>query len=118
MRIIYTGADAKIPVQLTETIDPKIGKQPFIIDPAKVVRAILVNSDNTAKYMATPVTVSPATPGSDWTKSLIMILFPGAATSEIDFQGRANIEIQVAMEEGVDDRTWLQPVLIKKGFME
>lgn len=112
MRTIVTGDNVAIPVQLT-----KDGAA-FDIPTSKVVKAMLVGRNSSEKYMESPVTLISTTAGSDWTKSLVVVLIPGTATAGITYQGKAILEIQETVETGVVDETWFLPVMIRKGYVE
>ena len=84
----------------------------FIIDPAATVKAALVSTDHRTAY-TDPLAQAEATPGADWSASLVMVEIPGTATEAITYQGLALIEIQITA--GGVNTTWFVPVKIIRG---
>lgn len=102
---ITTGDDVGLPVTLKK--DGSV----FLINAGATVKASLVDRDHTT-ILAGPVTLSNATPGSDWNNSLIMVEFTSAETGAIIAYNPSLLEIQV--DDG-GKLTWFLDVNIIKG---
>jgi len=103
---IVTGDYVSIAVQL------KKNGLVFSISPtAEVKAAILTGSKD--KILIGPINQSPSTPGADWNKSLVVIIFESTATSSMKTFGALGLEIQVS-EDG-KPQTWFQLINVLKG---
>jgi hypothetical protein len=88
MTQIVIGNDFELGVALTKN------KQPFEIPFWAIIKATLVSTDHNTRYFEA-VNVSPATPGTDYSQSLIIVKFSRTDTALIPKQGPAKIEIEI-----------------------
>lgn len=103
------------------TVEPKINKSTFTIDPTtSEVKAAIVSTDK--KKMLTPsyITLSSTTQGSDWSISKLIVKFPKDYTKDITIVGKALLELQVTFKSSVegiedDDWTWFFPIELVRG---
>lgn len=86
------------------------------ISSASSVMALLVQRYSKEAYMDAPVLQSPNTPGASWPVGLVAVVFPGASTDGIIFQGDAAIEMQVTYGDGTQ-KTWFAPINVRKGWV-
>jgi hypothetical protein len=111
MTQIVIGNDFELGVTLTKN------KQPFEIPFWVIIQATVVSADHNSRYFD-PVNVSPATPGTDYSQSLIIVKFSGANTALITKQGPAKIEIEILEPtDPVSTRhpSWFVDVRVVKG---
>jgi hypothetical protein len=105
MPVLVTGDDTTIPVTL------KKNGVTFIIGAEATIKARLVSLDHKTTYTA-EVEVDKGETGTDLSKSLVVASFSPTATSAIDYQGKALLEIQV--DDG-GKKTWFAAIEIKRG---
>ena len=84
----------------------------FAIGGTAVVQATLVSSNHLVKILPTPISISSATSGSNWSASRVVVVIPANAVYA-EYYGDAKLEIKVT-ESGVSD-TWFVDVEIVKG---
>jgi hypothetical protein len=65
----------------------------------------VVSADSSAA-LSSEVALSSGAAGADWSASKIALIIPSAATSSINVDGAARIEIKVN-QDGVDDHWWI-----------
>lgn len=110
MSRITTGNDFELGITLTK--DDKT----FVIDPGATLKAVVVSADHATRYFD-PVNVSPATPGTDYSQSLVIVKFSAALTAAIQRQGPAKIEIELTDAAGVIHPSWFVDVRVVKGHI-
>ena len=111
MTQIVMGNDFELGVQLTKN------HKPFVIGPYVVIKATVVSPDHNNRYFDA-VNVSPATPGTDYSQSLIIVKFSAADTAAISRQGPAKIEIGITEPTdpvSIRHPSWFVDVRVVKG---
>lgn len=102
------------------TVALTINNVPFNIEPASsIVKAAIISADK-KRLIAGPITLVSTTPGSDWTKSTLIVKFPRAMTADVIDRGKALLEVQVTLANADadlddDDWTWFLPIMLGKG---
>ena len=110
MTQIVIGNDFELGVALTKN------HKPFAVDFQSVIKATVVSPDHVTRYFDAAI-VSPATPGTDLSQSLIIVRFTKAQTAAITRQGPALIEIELTEDEGLGFKhpSWFVKVQVVKG---
>jgi hypothetical protein len=93
MSRITIGNDFELAVTLTKN------HKPFAIDFQMLITATVVSPDRRIRYFEEGI-VSPATPGTDFSQSLIIVRFTKAQTALITKQGPAKLMITLTEDEG------------------
>jgi len=103
---IVTGDDAYIKVTLTRE------HEVFTIQPDAIIHASIIDKSHQST-IAGPVLVEYGLTGADWTKSLLVVLIPGASTQAVKTSKAAVLEIQV---DDLDIKTtWFAHVDLVRG---
>jgi hypothetical protein len=108
MTQIVIGNDFELGVTLTKD------HKPFMIDFQAVIKATVVNTDHNTRYFDASI-VSPATPGSDLSQSLIIIRFTKAQTVAITKYGPVKIEVAITESNGFIHPSWFVDARTVKG---
>ena len=111
-RTIITGDDTRFPLQITMDGDA------LDFSTASDVKVNLVSRNHATQYMLSDVTLDSAWEGSDWATGLAIVRIPGTSTAAITFQGKAYLEVQITMQDGVEDITGFLSVEIVTGQVE
>lgn len=105
---IVTGSDRYIKATW------KVAGVVTAIPATATVKAVLVSKDNSAAY-TNVITMANDLPGADWPSGIIMLLIPATETAAIDYQGFAQVELQV--DDGQTKTPGFFPINIIKGHI-